>query len=336
MFSRTLDELVVHLTKFCPLECDHCNVSASKLLKEDIEFNKLMSIIKEAEALKFKTISFAGGEPFARKKLLISALAYSNTLNFKTKVVTSAFWATNPNRAIKYLSEFKNAGLQEIIFSYDDPHAAYLKEDIVVNAVNAALLLEIKVTIQVAVEPDSVIDKEYIQNLLDKNCKNADLVIISQALINSTGRALDSADINRRLSRRKDHRAFKGPCSSVIKQTTVHTDGSIVPCCGVVPNLETMQKGTYGQKSLSQIVEDSRNDNLYRWIALQGPVSLLCQVTKDNESPFNENDFDGICDACNTLFTSPSLLKKARAMSERMCDVLELQEKIYDAMSWSH
>ncbi|SNR69756.1 radical SAM protein [Dokdonia pacifica] len=336
MFSRTLDELVVHLTKFCPLECDHCNVSASKLLKEDIEFNKLMSIIKDAKELNFKTISFAGGEPFARKKLLISAIEYSNSLNLKTKVVTSAFWGINPDHAINYLSKFKNVGLQEIIFSYDDPHAAYLKENIVINAVNAALHLGIKVTIQVAVEPDSVIDKEYVQKLLDENCKNSDLVVISQALINSTGRALDSSDIDRRLSRRKDHRAFKGPCSSVIKQTTVHTDGSIVPCCGVVPNLETMQKGTYGKKSLSKIIEDSRNDNLYRWIALQGPVSLLCQITKDNESPLTENDFDGICDACNTLFTSPSLLKKARDMSEIMSSTFELQEKIYNAMNWSH
>ena len=100
--------------------------------------------------------------------------------------------------------------------------------------------------------------------------------------------------------------------NSAIKQITVNTDGSVVPCCGVVPKLETMEKGVVGKDPLAKIIDKSRNDNLYRWIALEGPVSLLCQVTEEDENPYSEEDFDGICDACNKLFTSPELLDKAR------------------------
>ena len=194
------------------MECDHCNVSASKYLKEDIGLQKLIDLIHEVKDTEITTISFAGGEPFARPTLLMTALEECTSLGINSKVVTSAFFGTSPSHSIKFLSKFKDAGLQEIIFSYDDPHAAYLKEHIVVNAVNAAMELDMTVTIQVAVEPDSIIDKKYVRNLLNKSCKGAESVVISQALINSTGRAEDTADAERKALRRNDHRVYRGPC----------------------------------------------------------------------------------------------------------------------------
>ncbi len=75
------------------------------------------------------------------------ALSYAYRNGFITRVVTNAWWAKDHNKALGFLDNLRSAGLKELNISYDDFHARYISINNIINAVKAALDLNLRVVI---------------------------------------------------------------------------------------------------------------------------------------------------------------------------------------------
>ncbi len=98
--------------------------------------------------------------------------------------------------------------------------------------------------------------------------------------------------------------------------------------------LKGLEIGRIGKDSVEDVIPRAFDSLVYQWIAFEGPVALLCQITADTDNPFKPEDFDGICHACEVLFSSDehqALL--ARALPGKRAS-LQLQEDLYTALGW--
>ena len=117
-------------------------------------------------------------------------------------------------------------------------------------------------------------------------------------------------------------------------QVSVTPAGKIHPCCGVLPFHEDMAIGDLNKDSMSTAITRAYADDVMKWIAFEGPVALLRQITADTEQPLHDEDFDGICTACDRLFSSPDLLQLMRAHLPGKKPTLALLEEVYGAVNF--
>jgi len=326
----TTQELVIHLTLKCPLNCSHCCVEADINQSESLDKTKVLNSILACQDIpSINKVSFTGGDPFVAKEILLAGIKQASQLGLNTAVVTSAFWAKTKNRAVKTLQPFIDAGLSEIMLSYDDAHAAYLDEHYIVNAFQAAVNNGVEVKINVVREPDDLIDKNHMEQLLNPRGRYNSLLKISETAVNSTGRAKQDESESTRRQRAQADQVYRGPCTSVLRHISAQSNGQWVPCCGVIKPPAALEMGNLGSHQLGEVLSQAHEDPVLQWLAYEGPVEIMKQITAGTEQPMEDEDFDGICHACDQLFNNPSnqtLLDKA--LPDKLTS-LKLQHAIY-------
>jgi len=62
-------EVFIAVTNRCNLFCDHCNVSTSLNLRDELTTEQWISFIRRLAELKVFTLWISGGEPFLREDL---------------------------------------------------------------------------------------------------------------------------------------------------------------------------------------------------------------------------------------------------------------------------
>jgi molybdenum cofactor biosynthesis enzyme MoaA len=329
----TTQELVVHLTLKCPLKCSHCCVDADINKKEALTHQAVVDSIKACQQIpSIKKVSFTGGDPFVARATLLAGIKQANQLKLYTSVVTSAFWAKTGKRASAVLQPFAVAGLNEIMLSYDDAHAAFLDEQFIVNAFRAAVEFGLVVKVNVVREPGDVIDRSYMQRLLDPTCAHTESLKISETAVNSTGRAKADETTDTRQQRAQAAQVYRGPCTSVLRHISAQSNGQWVPCCGVIEPPKALHRGRLQDHRLDEVVNQAHADPVLQWLAYEGPVEIMKQITAGTEDACKDEDFDGICHACDQLFNVPenrALL--AQALPEKMAS-LHLQNMIYSML----
>jgi pyruvate-formate lyase-activating enzyme len=292
----------------------------------------LRAIDEAARIPTLELVSFAGGEPFLFQDALHSSIKHAARYGIPSSVVTSAYWAGSRVKATAVLLPLWEAGLRQMSLSYDDAHAAYVRETNIVNAYRAAREIGIGTEIAVAVEPGSRIDGDYLARILEVPREGDSLCSIREHKINSTGRALDESTAEQRASRRESAEIYRGPCRSVFRQISLLSSGKMTPCCGLIPFREGLEIGDAAHDPLDEAVARSLDDLLLKWIAFEGPVEILRQITADTDTPLTGLEFDGICHACDTLFSDKRYLDLAAAALPGKQSSLRLQETIYRAM----
>ncbi len=191
---QTPRELVIHLTYQCPLKCAHCCFSSDMTQAGHLPEAQVQQAIDQAAQIhSMERVNFVGGEPFLHQGILESACRHAREHGLRASATTSAYWATTEVRAIEVLAPLAEAGLDRIIISYDDPHAAFLREKNIVNAYRAARTLGVFAKIAVVVEPGCRIDKNYMASLLGLPLEGDETGEIYETTINSTGRAREDA-----------------------------------------------------------------------------------------------------------------------------------------------
>lgn len=323
-------ELVIHLTQQCPLKCRHCCVESSPTKKVHLDLELALRAIEDvADIATMKMVSFVGGEPFLVRDSLTEAVGYAANKGLMTSTVTSAYWATSQETALRVLTPLKEAGLSRISLSYDDAHAEFVDERNLVFAYRAARQLDLSILVPVAVEPDARITAESMTRLLGIGPKDSAFARVYEFGVNSTGRARARSDEDRRIARRRGHDIYRGHCKSVLRQASVHPDGKIAPCCGVIPYRDELRIADLRETGVGAAMDEAAENPLLRWIALEGPVSILKQVTADEDRPLEDTDFDGICHACDELFSNQRYLDLVKEALPRKMPALELQEALY-------
>ncbi len=308
-------ELVINITYRCPLRCSHCCFSSDMTFIAHLSAEEILAAIDDAARIdSVGRLDFVGGDPFLHPDIMERAFRHARSYGIGSAVVTSAFWATTEARALSLLTPLAAAGLERLTISYDDQHAEYLKESSVVHAYRAAKELGLEVKIAVVVGPDTRIDGAYIARLLGLPEGGGGQAHIYETFINSTGRALENISEEEMERRRASARGYKGPCLSMLRQFSVNPDGKVLACCGVIPYRDGLGIGELGKESLDTMIRNAYADPVMQWLAFEGPVAMLRQITAGTERPCVDDDFDGICNACDVLFGNPrnvELLHKA-------------------------
>ncbi|HEX2252431.1 MAG TPA: hypothetical protein VHQ65_04090, partial [Thermoanaerobaculia bacterium] len=65
------------------------------------------------------------------------------------------------------------------------------------------------------------------------------------------------------------------------------------------------------------------------WLAMEGPVAILRQITADLPEPLRDEDFDGICAACATLHGTPEYLERMERALPAKLPSLRFQEQVF-------
>lgn len=309
-----LKTLVLNVTLQCPLQCAHCCFSSDMfkggcLSAADVE----LAITQASRTPALDTVCFVGGDPLLHPTLVADGIAFAASLGLKTSITTSAFWAKSPEKARSVLSDLRSAGLTDVTISYDDAHAAFVRESYIANAVAEARALGIKVRVAVVVETGSIITADSLRKSLGLEGDRS--VKVYQTVANSTGRAAETAAgaIDRPVAHPD---AYRGPCQSVLNTVEIDHEGGIRPCCGVLPHHDALAIGHIHGNGIGEAISAAAADPLFRWISLEGPVAILAQVTAEDETPLRREDFDGICTACDLLFGNAALLARVRAAAE--------------------
>ncbi|MEX3640055.1 radical SAM/SPASM domain-containing protein [Paraburkholderia sp. BR14320] len=305
--------LVINVTLRCPLNCAHCCYSSDMAKRGHLSLDDVKAAISQAAAAYiFDAVHFVGGDPLLHPELVREAIEHAAGLGLRTGITTSAFWAKSRERAQDVVSTLKAVGLSEVTLSYDDAHAQFLKISHIANAVSAAIDTGVKARIAVVIEPDSKMTAESLRTALALD----DSVQIYETAINSTGRAADIEADRAELRKRWEY-AYRGPCTSVLRNFQVNPEGNVYPCCGVLPHSESMVVGHIREGGLNRAIWQADDDALLQWIGSEGPVEVLVQTTADDPVPLEREDFDGVCTACDRLYSSIHLLSQARAFAER-------------------
>ena len=284
-----------------------------------------LAIVQAAQSPTLDMVCFVGGDPLLHPALVADGVALAASLDLKTSITTSAFWAKSPEKARSVLASLRAAGLTDLVVSYDDAHAAFVRESWIANAVSEARALGIKVRVAVVVETGSRITADSLRASLGLEHEPA--VKVYQTVANSTGRAAEAqADGGPRPPIHPD--AYRGPCQSVLNTVEIDHEGGIRPCCGVLPHHDALRFGNIREEGIVAAMETAAADPLLRWISLEGPVAILSQLTADDETPLRAEDFDGICTACDLLFGNPDLLARVRAAAEERREWLDHAEHL--------
>jgi MoaA/NifB/PqqE/SkfB family radical SAM enzyme len=286
--------------------------------------------IRQAATLRgLEIVHFVGGDPLLHPDILADGISAATRSGLKTGITTSAYWAKTPQAATATVDRLRQAGLTELTISYDDAHAEFLPVRFIANAVQAALAAELRLRVAVVVEPGCRITAASLRTQLglDGDAR----VKVYQTAINSTGRAASEAAEGRERARLGE--VYRGPCESILRNFMIDHEGGIRPCCGVLPHHDGLRVGHIHDLGLSAAVDAAYADPLYKWISLIGPVEILAEITADDPEPMLAQAFDGICTACDRIFSSPDLLARVRSFAERHRDRIDEEDAIFNLLA---
>ena len=325
--------LVLNLTLQCPLRCGHCCYRSDMGQHGCLDLAAACRAIDDAARMdSVQQVSFVGGDPFLVPDLMRQALQHARSHGLQGTATTSAFWARSAARARAMLEPLVQAGLGELVVSYDDAHAEFVPLRNVENAVAAAREFSLRLYVAVTLDAGARIDAAYLRQLLHI-AENDPRETVYEVLVNATGRAADNDAAQAAAARREDSRVYRGACHSALQNIQVTHTGQILPCCGVLPHDARMVIGDVSRGDrVDAAVAAAYQDPLWNWIALEGPVQVLVQATAGSEQPLAATDFDGICSACSRLFGSPELLAAARAAAQRKRADLGVHTRVLAAL----
>lgn len=322
-------EIVFHLTNKCPLRCSHC-CTGSGMDRDDTHLSatQIAEVISGLQRFPhISRVSFAGGEPFLHPEILARGVGNASENQYDTTVVTSGFWASRPGAAATALAPLAAAGLKKLNLSFDDAHSRFVPEQNIVNACRAAREFNIFVALKIAVDSRSEIDKPYTEKLLNANQVPLDMIRIDEYATVSTGRGKGDR------VRQKVPQTYLGPCRSALRQFSVYYDGAIIPCCGAIPLPEKLAAGNIGGPNIDapmdRAVNQAFDSQIIKWLAFEGPVEILKQITADTDAPVGDEDFDGICHACDMLQKNTEYWALLHTCLPEKIKSLEAQELVY-------
>jgi len=92
-----LKELSIEITRKCSSNCIYCSSLSDDKCSEILEYERFISVVKDAADLGAQTISLSGGEPFLHPRI-VDIIAYVNSLGLQSFVYTSGIIIDAQNR----------------------------------------------------------------------------------------------------------------------------------------------------------------------------------------------------------------------------------------------
>jgi MoaA/NifB/PqqE/SkfB family radical SAM enzyme len=301
-----LENIGFLITYKCQVACPHCIIGAGPNRTEQMEREDLFSWIEQASAYRggrIKTICFTGGEPFYDLERLRQMTLLAVSRGMLPTVVTNAFWAESPAKAVETLKSMP--ALRVISVSTDSHHLAQIPFSRVENALLAAK--ELGLNCSVAVCTEDVNSREY-QDLLEQLQRIVAADCISTAITFPVGRA---AGFLKAAQYGMTHELPNAACPSA-DTPVVFPDGRVVACMGPVVDLcngHPLLLGNLREKSLDYILDKAEMNPILHILRVWGPGRLYEILQEKGYGSRLPRQFikDSICNLCYSMIADDSL-----------------------------
>lgn len=113
------------MTYKCTYECDHCFLWGSPKATGTFSAKQIEDVLGQARELgTVEMVYFEGGEPFLYYPVLLRGVELARGMGFKVGLVTNAYWATELEDAVRWLSPLAKLGIEDLTVSTDEYHGA--------------------------------------------------------------------------------------------------------------------------------------------------------------------------------------------------------------------
>ncbi len=319
-FHRTLG---VNLTMACPLACAHCAVESGPWRRERVDGELLLARLREADAGRLRQLLVQGGEPFLELGLLRRMLALAAERGLAAMVVTSAHWATSPERAVRVLRGLP--GLTELAVSADEFHLPWVPLERVGWALRAALECGLRPWLLVRVW-----DPEADPFLARLHAALGDDLIARVGLevsgVSPLGRARSLPTPAHAV--RPLERDFPDGACDIAHHPVIETDGRVLACCNteVAGRQPALQLGRLADEPLAAMTERAEKNLVLQAIRLWGPRRLAGLLTARGLGDRLAGLYPrgGICSLCEDIVGKPELVAALHAALEEHREEIEL------------
>lgn len=311
------------VTYQCNAECKHCGLNCSPRNLEWMSLEEMKKIAIDASNIGAQSLVLTGGEPtLIKHEDLCNYFRFvkeSTKIN-NIRIVTNGHWAKNFNKAYQILSDWKEAGLDELNVSCGEYHQEYIPIENIGHAFKAGVSLNFK-TVLLAGEftTSSKEDKIKIrdfENILNVRAYKSNEVnpfsstkhafICNHVLNFGRGEhCIDKAFIPK--TRYED---LKNLCADAVSTLSIHPDGNVTICCGVSSSsVPFLSIGNWKEEDLSIINERANDDFITNIIRYFGIKSFSERVEKETNFKFRKKPYySSTCELCIDLFSNQDVL----------------------------
>ncbi len=290
-------ELYIIISRHCNFHCLHCLNSSGPQITEsplsDLEIQHIAKTIQTHPNI--QSINFTGGEP----SLFIPTLKkiqnqIKRTINY---CITTNGWLGENVQNL-----FNSVKINEIILSYDQWHAPFIRVSTLVKLIRCALSNQIPVLL-------NFVFNDLSELVLAKPLVDAGAQLQCTKLIKSGRAQFIQQDYF------YDHHAYTGTCSSLEAQQSrnhlhkivYHPKRGFSICCGPLVFDEK-----YAQDVCFKNIQDLKNSIFYKRMSSY-TLEEQCNLTQKTLSNFS---YTSRCEACTFLhcpqsFNQPSIPKQS-------------------------
>lgn len=295
------------MTYRCQVACPHCIVQAGPARREEITTEDACRWTREVSDYRGGRIRFlalTGGEPFTNLDTLRTVTEYASLQGLTPSVVTNAFWASTPERAVEVLESLP--AIRILSISTDIYHQVAIPLQWVQNAVHAADACRITYSISICTENET--DPGYIR-LRREIEAFAPTEVVLTAIALPVGRAL------KRLGTNNYEMTNEIPVSACATGGTpiIFPDGKVIGCIGPVidlPRTHPIYLGDLRRSTLQEVLDQAQTNTILHALRAWGPkklIELMCANGLADEVP-DRYIKESVCDACYKLMSNERIV----------------------------
>lgn len=296
--SRLPKSLILLFTLKCPLECKHCIVDSNPRRSEGLAPDSVIRLIDEAAAAGIKTIGFTGGDPFVRRADLQRFVARVTKHEMQTVIVTSAFWASSEDQAVRILELFR--GIYMLGISTDSYHQQFTSACKIRNAIRAAKRLNVpRIELQV-----TYLSPESIQPILDELGEDTVGITVRKQKVWPVGQAAALLSGHEAALVAIDDLDFACPMGAPV----VTPDGKLKGCCSALLNLGESNPIIIGDvlvDGLAVTLDKAQKHPHYVFLKEFGLRPLVEIVRRSSLSGKLKPAYSDVCHLCHDLHVDP-------------------------------
>jgi len=283
------ESLIYNICNRCNLRCKHCSNAGLIHDTQVMDSNMVFDSLTDAAEVGIAQVTFVGGEPFLELGSLRKYIQRAKALGLETCIITNTYWAKTKETAIEILKSLE--GLTSLLISSDLYHLEYISADIIMNAIEACLELNINAAINATCASKK--DKKKIWEIYEKY-KNK--IFIHTHMLMPIGAAKE-LEIERWMLEDKVNR-LPGICG--IGNFLIEMNGDVHACCNAILAKDSyLYAGNLNEESLKEILHRFHMNPMYQFIRKQGPrgIGRMLQT-----SPYYElcrtREYTCECDFC--------------------------------------
>lgn len=297
--------ITLSYTRTCPLACRHCFTESSPQARGKMDFEQARRYVESLPGHTSSTC-FTGGEPLLYHGEIVELTRLAKAQGLKVSVVTGAGWVKDEVTTTEKVGELVEAGLEEMLVSWDAYHEEFQPREKAVMLARLAAEAGIEVSVRTILTAEGQADGYHTAFLgLPVELEIGRVIRVGEAV------SLAEEDYA------WDETLPKGSCPLVFRPLIDH-DGTVYACCG--PSLKSppsspLVLGNAESEPLEEILERAAADALLDVISRLGPYGLYLLI-KDHPTAGElfsaRSRYSGICDLCLDINNSPGLVAAVR------------------------